>query len=356
MSQNGRLRTIEPLGLGAAFNLAFAWANGAIGIKASKPFVLITQGVLMSRWLLLTAFTILSSGFAFTAQAREREPVRGSANAAAAPEQRAEEPLRIAARKRRRVRTRRTAPEASDTAAGKATSNGEVLFGSQTVNFLVDRDIIRVGPEIGKFDRLRFRVLGNDIYVSSLDVVYDDGMSETLLTNTRINRNRKTSWMDLRPRSFIKEVRLVYRAKPSLNRTARVEVFGEYSDGWLGPDGEGRKYNNGWVLLGTDTAGMVGYDKVTIKVGKNDGGYKKLRVSVKDRDITLKYLTVIYADGEKDELANRRRRVNADSDFGPLELKKEDIIAEIRGGWRSRTFSTSKRRRAYATVQIWGKH
>ncbi|MEE8252743.1 MAG: hypothetical protein V3R17_02295, partial [Hyphomicrobium sp.] len=77
----------------------------------------------MSRWLLLTAFTILSSGFAFTAQAREREPVRGSANAAAAPEQRAEEPLRIAARKRRRVRTRRTAPEASDTPPGKATSN-----------------------------------------------------------------------------------------------------------------------------------------------------------------------------------------------------------------------------------------
>ena len=309
----------------------------------------------MSRWLFLTALAILSIGFVFTANARDRELSRGSTNAAAASGQRAEELLRIAARKRR-VRTRRTAPEASETPPGKATSNGEVLFGSQTVSFVVDRDIIRVGPEMGKFDRLRFRVLGNDIYVSSLDVVYDDGASETLLTDTRVNRNRKTSWMDLRPRSFIKEVRLVYRSKPNLNRTARVEVFGEYSDGWLGPNGEGRKYNDGWVLLGTDTAGMVGYDKVTIKVGKNDGGYKKLRVSVKDRDITLRYLTVVYADGEKDKLATRRRRVKAESDFGPLELKKEDVIAEIRGGWRSRTFSTSRRRRAYATVQVWGKH
>jgi hypothetical protein len=334
--------------------LAFAWVKEAGSIKASKSFVLKTQGVLMSRWLILTALAILSLGFVFTAHARDRVPLPGPANLAAAG-QRVQVPLRIAAKKRG-VGTRRTAPEASDTPAGKAMSNGEVLFGSQTVNFLVDRDIIRVGPEMGKFDRLRFRVLGNDIYVSSLDVIYDNDERETLLTNTRVNRNRKTSWMELRPGSFIKEVRLVYRAKPNLNRTARVEVFGEYSDGWLGPDGEARKYNDGWVLLGTDTAGMVGYDKVTIAVGKNDGGYKKLRVSVKDRDITLRYLTVIYADGEKDEIANRRRRVNADSDFGPLELKKEDVIAEIRGGWRSRAFSTSKRRRAYATVQVWGKH
>lgn len=310
----------------------------------------------MSRWLLLTALAILSIGYVFTAHARDSERAVGSANDVAASRQRAEEPLQIAARKRRRVRTRRTSPEASDTPPGKATSNGEVLFGSQTVSFLVDRDIIRVGPEIGKFDRLRFRVLGNDIYVDSLEVVYDDSTSETLLTDTRVNRNRKTSWMDLRPGSFIKEVRLVYRSKPNVNRTARVEVFGEYSDGWLGPEGEARKYNEGWVLLGTDTAGMVGYDKVTIKVGKNDGGYKKLRVSVKDRDITLKYLTIVYADGEKDDVATKRRRVKAESDFGPLELKKEDAISEIRGGWRSRTFSTSKRSRAYATVQVWGKH
>ena len=309
----------------------------------------------MSRWLFLTAFITISVGLLFTAQARDRDLATGAANAAAAVGQRAEEPLRVAAR-RRRVRTRRTAPEASDTPPGKATSNGEVLFGSQTVSFLVDRDIIRVGPEMGKFDRLRFRVLGNDIFVSSLEVIYDDGTSETLLTDKRVNRNRKTSWMDLRPGSFINEVRLIYRSKSNVNRTARVEVFGEYSEGWLGPEGEGRKFNDGWVLLGTDTAGMVGYDKVTIKVGKNDGGYKKLRVSVKDRDITLRYLTVIYVDGEKDELANRRRRVKAESDFGPLELKKEDAIAEIRGRWRSRSLSTSKRRRAYATVQVWGKH
>jgi hypothetical protein len=333
--------------------LAFAWFKDLTILTEFKPLASKIPGVFMSRWLLVKVLAIITFGFVSTAHARDLEVAPDPSNSAA--RQIAEAPLRVAAGKRR-VRTRRTAPEVSDGPPGKATSNGEVLFGSQTVSFLVDRDIIRVGPEMGKFDRLRFRVLGNDIEVSSLEVIYDDGARDTLLTNTRIKRNRKTSWMNLRPESFIKEVRLIYRSKPNLNRTARVEVFGEYSDGWLGPDGEGRKYNDGWVLLGTDTAGMVGYDKVTIKVGKNDGGYKKLRVSVKDRDITLRYLTVVYADGKKDELAKRKRRVNADSNFGPLELAKEDIITEIRGGWRSRTFSTSKRRRAYATVQVWGKH
>ena len=153
----------------------------------------------MSRCLLLAAFAILTVGLFSTAHARDG----ARAERAASPSASANKPLRIAARKRRRVRTRPTAPDASDTPAGKATSNGEVLFGSQTVSFLVDRDIIRVGPEIGKFDRLRFRVLGNDIFVSSLEVVYDDDKSETLLTNARVNRNRKTSWMPLRPGSFI---------------------------------------------------------------------------------------------------------------------------------------------------------
>ncbi len=304
----------------------------------------------MSRYLLLTSVLIVSFGF-FTLQPQ----ARNADNVTAAASGSESKPLRIAAKKKG-VSTRPTSPEDSDTPPGKATFNGEVLFGSQTVSFLVDRDIIRVGPEIGKFDRLRFRVLGNDIFVSSLDVVYEDGEKETLLTSQRINQNRKTSWMPLKPGSFIKEVRLVYNSRPNARGNARVEVFGEYAEGWLGADGEGRKHNDGWVLLGTDTAGMVGYDKVTIRVGENDGGYKKLRVSVKDRDITLTNLTVIYADDSKENLASERQRVRADTDFGPLDLERDEAIKEIRGGWRSRAISTSRRKRPYATVQVWGQH
>lgn len=266
-------------------------------------------------------------------------------------------PLIEVAKKRRsrNVGTRETAPETSAIPAGQA-SNGEVLFGVQDVGFLVDRDVIRVGSEIGKFDRIRLRVLRNEIFVTDLKAVFDDGTTETLLTDAKIAANRKTDWIPLKHNGFIKEIQLVYRSKPDFKGQARVEVFGEYEGGWLGPNGEGRKFNDGWVLLGTDTAGSVGFDKVKIPVGQNEGGFKQLRVSVKDRDITMTNLAVVYSDGAKDEIETNRIKVTADGAFGPVDLKQGATVKEIEATWRSRALATSKRDRAYATVQVWAKH
>lgn len=256
---------------------------------------------------------------------------------------------------KKKVKTRKTAPEDSKTPSGKA-NNGEVLFGVQDVGFLVDRDVIRVGPEIGKFDRIRVRVLKNEIFITDLQAVFEDGATETLISDEKIRRNRKTSWIPLEHKGFIKEFRLIYRSKPNFKGQARVEIFGEYAPGWLGPDGEGRRYNNGWVLLGTDTAGSIGFDRVTIPVGANEGGFKKVKVAVKDRDITLTKLSVVYEDGKTDALEQRRTRVPAGEAFGPVALDEDAAIKEIKAVWRSRAIATSKRKRAYATVQVWAHH
>ncbi|MDP1640493.1 MAG: hypothetical protein Q8L61_06235 [Hyphomicrobium sp.] len=258
-------------------------------------------------------------------------------------------------RRARRVNTRETSPETSAIPPGKA-NNGEVLFGVQDVGFLVDRDVIRVGSEIGKFDRIRLRVLRNEIFITDLKAIFDDGTTETLLTDAKIPADRKTEWITLKHKGFIKEIQLVYRSKPDFKGQARVEVFGEYESGWLGPNGEGRKFNDGRVLLGTDTAGSIGFDRVKIPVGQNDGGFKQLRVSVKDRDVTMTNLAVVYNDGAKDELETNRTKIAADAAFGPIDLRKGTTIQEIEATWRSRALATSKRDRAYATVQVWGKH
>jgi hypothetical protein len=254
-------------------------------------------------------------------------------------------------RRGRRANTRATAPETS-----AIPPNGEVLFGVQDVGFLVDRDVIRVGSEIGKFDRIRLRVLKNEIFITDLKAIFADGQTETLISDAKIAAGRKTDWIPLKHKGFIKEIQLVYRSKPDFKGEARVEVFGEYEPGWLGPNGEGRKYNDGWVLLGTDTAGSVGFDKVKIPVGQNDGGFKQLRVSVKDRDVTMTNLAVVYGDGAKDEVETKRTKIEADGAFGPVDLKQGATIKEIEATWRSRALATSKRDRAYATVQVWGKH
>ena len=161
------------------------------------------------------------------------------------------------------------------------------MFGYQNVGFALDRDVIKVGGELGKFDRIRLRVLGNDIHIVSLKVVYVDGDCEDVAVDAEIKANKKTQWFDLKGDRFIREIQMVYRSQPNLKGQARVEVTGQYAQGWLGTGGEGRKYNEGWVLLGAQTAGFTGFDHDTISVGENEGGFTRLRVAAKDRAITL---------------------------------------------------------------------
>jgi hypothetical protein len=67
-------------------------------------------------------------------------------------------------------------------------------------------------------------------------------------------------------------------------------------------------------------------------------------------------LAVVYSDGAKDEVETKRIKIEADAAFGPVDLKQSATIKEIEATWRSRALATSKRDRAYATVQVWGKH
>lgn len=266
----------------------------------------------MTRWLPIVASLALVTGVVGAAQARDKDETQ-------------------------------TKPEFS----------GEVLFAAQKISSLVDRDIMHVRPKIGRFDKVRFRALGSDVFVDDLKVVYTDGTSESLLSGQRLRQNRKSDWVPLGHADFIKELRVIYRPHPKRNRTARIEAFGAYADGWLKSNGDGRKHNGGWVLVGTDTAGMRGNGKVTIKVGENDG-YKKLRIALKGHDIRMRYLTVVHEDGSKDDVTEKRRRVRAGKSLGPFALEKGAAIKEIRGRWTSP--ESSRRHRRYATVQVWGHH
>jgi hypothetical protein len=239
---------------------------------------------------------------------------------------------------------------------GQATEGGDVLFGAQYVGFGVDRDTIRVGNEVGKFDRIRLRVLDNDIHINELKVVYANGEVDALAIDADIPKNSRTTWIDLKGDRFIKEIQLSYRSRPSFSGQARIEVFGQYADGWLGPNGEGRKYNQGWVLLGAQTAGFVGFDKDVVPVGRNEGGFRRLRVNVKDRAITLNELKVIYLGGTEETIPVRTR-VDAGGSYGPIDLRGErrQGIERIEAKYRSRIFDSSAKG-GTAIVEVWAQH
>lgn len=255
------------------------------------------------------------------------------------------------------ISVRPTVPVASSATPGQPTAGGDVLFGAQYVGFLTDRDTIRIGPEVGKFAKIRLRVLDNDIHIKEMKIVYANGESDTLAINADIPKNSRTNWIDLRGDRFIKEIQLVYRARPNFNGRARIEVFGRYAAGWLGPHGEGRKYNQGWVLLGAQTAGFIGFDKDIIPVGSNEGGFRRLRVTVRDRAITLNEIKVVYADGQ-DETIPIRTRVDAGGTFGPIDLRigRRHPIDHIEAKYRSRFFDSSAKGKGSAIVEIWGQH
>lgn len=249
-----------------------------------------------------------------------------------------------------------TVPKRTDTPAGRSVDGGDVLFGAQSVGFGVDRDVIRVGTDIGKFDRIRLRVLDNDIHLNEVKVVYANGEPDVLAVNTDIKQNNKTNWLKLKGDRFIKEIQLSYRSKPSFKGLARVEVLGEYADSWLGAAGEGRKYNEGWVLLGAQSAGFVGFDNDVVPVGRNEGGFKKIRVTVRDRAITLNELRVMYSNGTED-IIPVKAKVEAGSTWGPAELKGgARAIKEIRAKYRSRFFDKAAKGKGGAIVEVWGQH
>jgi Protein of unknown function (DUF2541) len=258
-----------------------------------------------------------------------------------------------------------TSPKAATAAPGTVSqaTGGDVLFGSQTVGFGVDRDVIRVGAEVGKFDKIRLRVLDNDIYLNEMKVVYGNGESETLAVAADVKQNTRTKWFNLKGDRFIKEIQLVYRARPGFRGQAHVEVFGEYAEGWLGATGEGRKFNSGWVMLGAQTAdfgrlnsGKVGFDRDVIPVGRNEGGFKKIRVNVRDRAITLNELSVVYSNGTEDKIPIKTK-VEAGAVFGPIDLKNGGKpIKEIIAYYRSRVLDLKAIGKGKAIVEVWGQH
>ncbi len=253
-----------------------------------------------------------------------------------------------------------TAPNPDPSAPGTVKSNGDVMFGYQNVGFGIDRDIIKVGGDIGKFDRIRLRVIGNDIHIKSLKVVYVDGDSQDIAVDAVVRANTRSKWFDLKGGRFIREIAMTYQSRPDLKGQARVEVTGQYAPAWLGATGEGRKYNQGWVLLGAQTAGFTGYDRDTIFIGRNEGGFSRLRIETKDRAITLREIRVKYFDGP-DEVFTMNERVDPDRPYGPLEFKGgKASIKAIEAKYRSR-FDLLKGWNSVlkgnpAVVQIWGQH
>ncbi len=249
---------------------------------------------------------------------------------------------------------------AEPSARAEAAGDRDVMFGHRDIGKGLDRAVIEVGREIGKFDRIRLRVIGDAIHVHALHIQFDDGTTRDIAVAADIKAGAYSGWFDIDGGRFIRAIELAYRPEPGSWGGTRVEVTGEYAKGWLAAVGEGRRYHQGWMLLGAQTAGFTGFDRDVIRVGANEGGFSRLRIETVDRAITLKEIRVTFANGP-DEVFAMRARVDPGKPYGPLEFKGgkapiTSIVATYRSRFDLRNGLNSAFNGRPAIVQIWGQH
>ena len=104
------------------------------------------------------------------------------------------------------------------------------------------------------------------------------------------------------------------------------------------------------------TAGFVGFDTERSPVRPHKKGFRKFRVVTKDRDITLDYVELFFADGTSQKFPANRAKVEPNVGWGPADINGgPKIVKEVEARYRSRFFDKEAKGTDRATVEIWAK-
>ncbi|MGD9785566.1 MAG: hypothetical protein AB7E80_06610 [Hyphomicrobiaceae bacterium] len=172
------------------------------------------------------------------------------------------------------------------------------LLGEQTVGFRVDRDIITVPDQGQKFSQLRIDVERNDVHLMSLALVYQNGYREELRVDRLVKPNDEPVGLDLKgARGYLKQIELVYRARPSFEGRAVVKVYGELEARWR-PEPQTAR---GFDVIGTEDVSR-GERRVTFDVGRREGRFAAIRFRAEDGDIRLRGLKIVFGNGQTQDV------------------------------------------------------
>lgn len=227
---------------------------------------------------------------------------------------------------------------------------GWVLFGSQSVGFQTERDVIRLGRDQGRFGKIAFRVLKNDILMREIVVNYSRGEAQRIPINAEIHANGVTQPIDIRD-GRIDSIELVYQSKPNFRGQAIVEVYGEHAESWVGGGGDGRPTHGQWVLLGAQRAEMLKEDRDVFPVGQRAGRFRQIKVRAVGHAIDLYGMRVTFANGESEDVPVPRS-LRGGQETPPIDLRGRDrFIEQVELRYRTKpNFGGS------ATVEVHGLH
>ena len=78
-----------------------------------------------------------------------------------------------------------------------------------------------------------------------------------------------------------------------------------------------------WVQLGCQQVSFRGRDRDSIRVGRREGRFRAIRVAARGNDVEMRRLSVVYANGNPDEL-DVQRVVRNGSKTDPIDLQGRD--------------------------------
>jgi hypothetical protein len=171
-------------------------------------------------------------------------------------------------------------------------------LGEVVVRPRIERELIRINPRGEGYTRLGLRAFDGDIEVQELNIRYANNEVERIRINRVIRAGTGLPPIDLSGRARrLRDIEVVYRPFGP----ARLEVVGR-EGGRPGPGagpGPGR-----WQELGCQRVGFLeGRD--VIRVGRNEGTFRAIKLTVSGNRLRLERLRVVYLNGQVEELAVR---------------------------------------------------
>jgi hypothetical protein len=159
----------------------------------------------------------------------------------------------------------------------------------------VEREHIRVNPRDEAIKRIGLRVFDGDVEIIDINFRYGNNDVERIRVDKFVRSGTGLAPVNLSGRGRLREIEIVYRPYGR----ARIELVGR-DGGNFGPGaGAGR-----WQELGCQKVGFM-EGKDVIRVGRNEGPFRAIKLSVRGNKLRLERLRVVYTNGRSEDLVVR---------------------------------------------------
>ena len=209
-----------------------------------------------------------------------------------------------------------------------------VLLGEQTVGFRIDRDIVTISDGSQRFSQLRIESERNDVYINQIALVYQNGYREEFRVDKEIKPGQNALPIQLNgARSFLKQIELVYRARPSFEGRAVVRIYGELQERWRDQNRTADRAERGFDVIGTETISRDNR-RVRFDVGRREGRFVALRFKAEDGAIRIEDVRITFGNGETQKVAVDERlgesEMTAVIDLEGEKRAIRDVVVEAR--------------------------